>query len=170
MKNIVLLGFMGTGKTAVGEELAKKLGLKFVDLDTLIEEEMGMSISDIFFNFGESYFRELEKKMVERQSREKNLVIATGGGVVLDDENIENLRQYGILITLTASVDDIYRRLSGTKGRPLLDVPYPEKIIREMLELRSPRYELADFMVDTTSRTVEETVEGIIKYIKKIHD
>lgn len=165
MKNIVLLGFMGTGKTAVGEELAKKLGLKFVDLDRLIEEEMGMSISDIFFNFGESYFRELEKKIVKRLSSEKNLVIATGGGVVLDDENIENLKQHGFLITLTASVDDIYRRLSGTKDRPLLDVPYPEKTIREMLELRRPRYELADFMVDTTSRTVEETAEEIIKYI-----
>lgn len=167
MKNIVLLGFMGTGKTAVGKILAQKLSLKFVDLDNLIEEEMGMSISDIFFNFGEPYFRDLEKEMVRRISFKKNLVIATGGGVVLDDENMENLRRHGILITLMASVEEIYRRISQTKNRPLLDVPYPEKTIKEMLELRRPRYELADFTVNTSGRTVEDVAEEILRKINE---
>lgn len=168
MKNIVLLGFMGTGKTAVGKILAQKLSLKFVDFDNLIEEEMGMSISDIFFNFGEPYFRDLEKEMVRRISFKKNLVIATGGGVVLDDENMENLRRHGILITLMASVEEIYRRISKTNNRPLLDVPYPEKTIKEMLELRRPRYELADFIVNTSGRSVEDVAEEIVKHISSV--
>lgn len=166
MKNIVLLGFMGTGKTETGKTLAKKLKLKFVDMDTIIEKEMGMSINDIFFNFGENYFRELEKDVVRRISREKGLVIATGGGVVLADENIENLRQNGILITLSAAVKDIYHRLSDKKDRPLLDVPYPEKTIKEMLKLRKPRYELADFTIGTSGCSIEEVVEEILKKIK----
>ena len=167
MKNIVLLGFMGTGKTAVGKILAQKFSLKLVDLDNLIEEEMGMSISDIFFNFGEPYFRDLEKEIVRRISFKKNLVIATGGGVVLDDENMENLRRHGILITLMASVEEIYRRISQTKNRPLLDVPYPEKTIKEMLELRRPRYELADFTVNTSGRSVEDVAEEILRKINE---
>ena len=167
MKNIVLLGFMGTGKTAVGKILAQKLSLKFVDLDNLIEEEMAMAVRDIFFNFGEPYFRDLEKEMVRRISFKKNLVIATGGGVVLEDKNIENLRRHGILITLMASVEEIYRRLTGTKDRPLLDVPYPEKTIREMLELRRPRYELADFIVNTSGRSVEDVAEEILRKINE---
>ena len=167
MKNIVLLGFMGTGKTAVGKILAQKFSLKLVDLDNLIEQEMGMSISDIFFNFGEPYFRDLEKEIVRRISFKKNLVIATGGGVVLDDENMENLRRHGILITLMASVEEIYRRISQTKNRPLLDVPYPEKTIKEMLELRRPRYELADFTVNTSGRSVEDVAEEILRKINE---
>lgn len=167
MKNIVLLGFMGTGKTAVGKILAQKFSLEFVDLDNLIEEDMGMSINDIFFNFGEPYFRDREKEMVRRISSKKKLVIATGGGAVLDDENIENLRRNGILITLMASVEEIYRRISKTKNRPLLDVAYPEKTIREMLELRRPRYELADFIVNTSGRAAEEVAEEILKKINE---
>lgn len=166
MKNIVLLGFMGTGKTEVGKILAKRLKLKFVDLDNLIEKEMGMGISDIFFNFGEDYFRNLEKDMVRRISKERGLVIATGGGVVLNDENIENLRQSGILITLSATVTDIYRRISGKKDRPLLNVQYPEKTIKEMLELRKSRYELADITIDTSGRSLEEVAEEILKILK----
>lgn len=172
MKNIVLLGFMGTGKTEVAKILAKKLKFKFVDLDNLIEKEMDMSVSDIFFNFGENYFRELEKGMARRIGKENGLVIATGGGVVLDDENIENLRQNGILISLRATVQDIYHRLKDKKDRPLLDVPYPEKTIREMLKLRQPRYELADITIDTSGRSVEEVAEEILKNpnIKIIYD
>jgi shikimate kinase len=166
MKNIVLLGFMGTGKTEVGKLLAKKLGLKFVDLDLLIEKDMGMSISDIFFNFGEDYFRELEKDLVRRISKEKSLVIATGGGVALNDENIENLRENGILITLKASVQDIFHRLKDKTDRPLLHTPYPEKTIREMLEMRRHRYELADFMVDTSNRSPEDITQEILDKIK----
>jgi len=164
MKNIVLLGFMGTGKTEVGKVLAKKLKRKFVDLDSLIEKEMDMNISDIFFNFGEEYFRELEKNMVARISKEKGIVIATGGGVVLDDENIENLRQCGILITLSASVQDIYRRVLSKKDRPLLNVSYPEKTIRDMLKLRQSRYELADITINSSGLSTEEVAKKILKH------
>ncbi len=166
MKNIVLLGFMGTGKTEVGKILAKRLKLKFADVDNLIEKEMGMSINDIFFNYGEEYFRKLEKDMVSRISNEKGLVIATGGGVVLNDENIENLRRSGILITLSASVKDIYSRVSGKEDRPLLNVPYPEKTIKEMLKLRKPRYELADITIDTSGRPLEDVADEILKLLK----
>ena len=166
MKNIVLLGFMATGKTEVGKILAKKLKRKFVDMDNLIEKEMDMTISDIFFNFGEEYFRGLERDMVRRISKKKGLVIATGGGVVLNDGNIENLRQNGILITLSATAQDIYRRVSGKKDRPLLNGPYPEKTITEMLKLRKPRYELADFTVNTSNRSLADVAKEILKKIK----
>jgi shikimate kinase len=167
MKNIVLLGFMGTGKTETGKILAKELRFKFVDMDEIIEKETGMSISDIFFNFGEEYFRKLEKDLTKRISVEKGVVIATGGGVVLDDENMENLRKNGILITLNAEASDIYSRLKYKKDRPLLDTPYPEKTIREMLDVRRPRYEMADIIINTSGRSPKEVAEDILRKIHK---
>src|SRR5690554_180913 len=120
LKNIVLIGFMGTGKSTIGKRLAEKLNMKYIDIDQYIEDKHGMSISDIFSNKGEPYFRELEKEAAKELSNLTGTVIATGGGIVLNTENIENLRRNGIIICLKADVDTILRNTSSSHNRPLL--------------------------------------------------
>ena len=117
MKNVVLIGFMGTGKTSVGRLLAARLGCAFHDLDRKIEEKHGMSIPAMFREHGEPYFRAREKEAVREAAGRTNLVIATGGGTVKDAENVAILRQNGILVALTADVDTILQRTSGSPRR-----------------------------------------------------
>lgn len=166
-KNIVLTGFMGTGKSSVGRRLARRLGLKFVDTDELITKQAGMSVKDIFDQFGEPKFRELERQVVARVSGEKGLVIATGGGVVLDQGNMNNLRRTGIVICLTASPEDILARTGGRNERPLLNTDEREKKVRDLLEYRRPFYARADLTVDTSSLDQREVMEKILKFIKE---
>jgi shikimate kinase len=163
MKNIVLTGFMGAGKTVVGKRLAEKTGMKVVDTDTKIEKETGLSISEIFSNLGESYFRRLEKKVVEEVSNLKNHIIITGGGVVLDEENMKNLRKNGIIVYLHAEPDVIYSRIKNETQRPLLQVDDPKKKIKELMELRAPFYANHDIKIDTSSLSVDEVVEKILQ-------
>jgi len=165
--NIVLVGFMGTGKTVVGQRLAEILGRKFQDLDNLIEEEVHMTIPEIFSRHGESYFRELEAKMVARVSREKGGVISTGGGVMLRERNVQNLKSNGILIALTASPEVIFQRLEGKEDRPLLEGGDRRQKVEELLGKRQPYYQKADYLIDTTGRTIEEVVEEIFSFLKE---
>lgn len=165
MKNIVLLGFMGTGKTAAGKKIAEELGRDFLDIDELIEEETGTSISEIFFNFGEEYFRQLEARAVKKISERRGVVIAAGGGVVLREENIENLKRNGLLICLSARPEVIMARTKAEKNRPLLATPYPLETIKELLHLRAPLYARADVTIDTSELTVDEVVARIRKII-----
>ena len=113
MKNIVLIGFMGTGKTSTGRVLAQKLGAAFLDLDQEIEAEEGMSIPAIFAQKGEPYFRAAEHRMVERVADRQNAVISTGGGTVKDPANVALLRQSGVIVCLTADVDTILMRTAS---------------------------------------------------------
>jgi shikimate kinase len=168
MKNIILLGFMGTGKTAVGKKLAEELQKDFLDIDELIEKENGISISEIFFNFGEEYFRQLEAEKVKEVSEYENTVIATGGGIVLREENIGNLRKNGVLICLSARPEVIIARTKAEKNRPLLDTPYPSETIVELLRFRAPLYAQAGAMVDTSDLTVNEVVTEIKKIVEEI--
>ena len=170
MKNIVLIGFMGSGKTAVGRILAEKLNAEFVDMDDLIEKEQKMSISEIFSCFGEKRFRELEKEMAGRVSQGKNQVIATGGGVVLSSENMANLRKNGVIIWLAVSPEAVLRRTHSDESRPLLRVSSPEKKIRELLEFREPFYAKADFKVETSDRSADEVVEQTFDFIRSERD
>ena len=165
MKNIVLTGFMGAGKSSVGKRLAEHLGLSVVDTDEVIEEDSGMKISEIFSRFGEPRFRELESEAVKRVSKLTDHVIVTGGGVVLNPENIENLRQTGIIIYLHAAPETIYNRVKDETHRPLLQVADPLAKIRELLESRSQFYANNDIEVDTTNLSVDEVVEEIIQKI-----
>jgi len=166
MNNIILLGFMGSGKTAVGKGLATKFNMDFIDLDEWIEKEAKMTIKEIFDKFGESYFRELEKKIVKKACAElNNSVISTGGGVILNKENVENLHQAGILFWLKVAPDKVYERTKNTSSRPLLNCPDPVKKIKELLSLRTPYYtKAADYIVDTTELTIEEVVTKINDY------
>lgn len=161
---------MGTGKTEVGKILAKRLGLVFTDIDQLIEKEQGMSVSRIFEERGENAFRELEAQAVRKVSGMKNLVISTGGGAVLREENIANLKSSGILICLTASPEVIFRRIGSGKNRPLLQVPDALRKIKELLESRRPYYEKSDIVIKTDRMTPLSAAEEIIGALPQLND
>ncbi|GLI54344.1 shikimate kinase [Thermodesulfovibrio yellowstonii] len=168
MKNIVLIGFMGTGKTSVGKVIAKKLGFEFVDVDEVIEKATGMEISQIFSKFGESCFRDIEEEMIKLITQKRRQVIATGGGVVLRDENMKRLKKDGVIFCLRASENVIFERLKQTTNRPLLQVENPEERIKELLQKRMSLYEKADFCIDTEGLTPEEVAEKIIKEYERL--
>ena len=167
--NIVLTGFMASGKSAVGKELAKRLEMIFVDTDELIEEKEGIKISQIFRERGEVYFRKIETKIIKDVAEYKNSVIATGGGVVLKEENMQALRKNGTILCLSTNAATILKRTSQNRLRPLLEGEREEREnkIKDLLAFRSPYYQKADFIVDTTDLMVEETVEKIIKYLNE---
>ncbi len=158
---------MGTGKTAVGKAVAKKKKLQFVDLDELIELREKRVISDIFAKKGESYFRKVEKRVLKEVSKERKFVVACGGGIVLDKDNIKAMKETGIMICLTASPIVILQRTSGITRRPLLNVPDPKKQIELLLKLRAPYYAQADKTIDTSKISVKEVAEKILTLISK---
>ena len=167
--NIALIGFMGTGKTAVGQLLAKKLGRRFFELDLLIEQKARKSIPDIFQQDGEITFRELEIEVTKEVSKDKNLVIACGGGIVLNKINIDRLRQQSRIVYLTASPGVILERVANEEGqRPLLEVDNPTLTIREMLSFRKPFYErAADITINTSRLDIDAVAEQIISKLKE---
>ena len=166
--SIALIGFMGTGKTAVGKALAEKLGKGFVELDPLIEQKAEKTIPEIFKQDGEIAFRELEIEVTKEVSKGKNLVIACGGGVVLNKINIDRLRKESIIVYLTASPRVILKRTSNdAEERPLLEVANPTLTIRELLRFRKPFYErAADITINTSKLDIDTVVEQIISKVK----
>lgn len=165
-KNIVLIGFMGTGKTEVGKELAERLGYGFIDTDELIEKKSGISISEIFDRYGEPYFRDIESEVIKDVSRKDKVVISTGGGAVIREENRENLKRKGILVCLTASPEIIHERTRSYDNRPLLKIDDPYKRIKELLKEREPYYSQADITIDTSDIETSEVVNKILKEVK----
>ena len=157
---------MGTGKTAVGKELSRILHMKLIDVDTEIEKSEKMTISEIFKQFGEPRFREIETKMLKKISKNKNAIISTGGGAVLKQENMDILRKEGVIICLTATPETILSRTSTNNYRPLLQVENPLERIKVILDLRKPFYEKADIMINTEGKTplliAEEIIEKIL--------
>ncbi|MBN1573932.1 MAG: shikimate kinase [Deltaproteobacteria bacterium] len=148
-KNVVLVGFMGTGKSRVGSILARKMRRRFIDLDDEIVRQSGISIKEIFDRYGEDRFRELESEAVRRVSSMEDLVISTGGGVLIREENVEMLKQNGVLVCLEASAGEILRRVGGRTHRPLLNVEDKIGAIEEKIEERRRFYAFADLSVDT---------------------
>lgn len=167
--SIALIGFMGTGKTAVGKVLAAKLGREFIELDYLIEQKAGRSIPEIFQQDGEIGFRELEIEATKEVANQKNAVIACGGGIVLNKINIDRLRQACIIIYLTASPNMILKRTSGDKNeRPLLAVFDRALQIRELLRFRQPFYErAADIKINTSKLNIESVAERILEKLRE---
>lgn len=168
MKNIVLTGFMGTGKSSVGRWLARELNVKFVDTDDLIEKAAGMSINEIFAESGEAYFRRLESKVINEVSSKTDMVIATGGGAIVNPLNLDALRRNGVIICLTASIDAIISRIGDRDERPLIAKGDKREAISNLLRIREPFYKKADFIVDTTAKGVKEVVEEILKAVSRI--
>ena len=165
-KNIIITGFMGTGKTVVAIKLASKLGMKFIDMDQLIEERQEMSIADIFVRYGEKYFREQENKLVQELSQKENMVIATGGGTFLNLDNSKILNQEGQIICLHADSQTIYNRLKENNNRPLVKGKNVLNKINYLLEKRKQIYDNFEDKVDTTDLTIQEVVDNIINILK----
>jgi len=167
--SIALIGFMGTGKTAVGKALAERLDKEFVELDSLIEQKAGKTIPEIFNQDGEVAFRELEIGVTKEVAERKNTVIACGGGVVLNEINIERLRKECIIVYLTASPRVILKRtLSNENERPLLEVSNKAQRIQELLRFRKPFYErAADIKIDTSKLNINSAAAQIIKKVKE---
>ncbi|HEX74937.1 MAG TPA: shikimate kinase [Dehalococcoidia bacterium] len=167
--NVALIGFMGVGKTAVGETLAKKLNKEFVELDSLIERKAGKSITEIFEQDGEIAFRELEIEVTKEVAKSKNLVIACGGGIVLNKINIDRLRNESRIVYLTASPGIILRRTSNDgEERPLLKAPDRILKIRELLKFRKPFYQrAADIKINTSKLDIVSVTEQIISKLKQ---
>lgn len=167
MKNIVLTGFMGAGKTAVGKELAGLLDMRLIDLDSEIEKAEHMTINEIFKQFGEKKFREIETEMIKKVANNENIIISTGGGAVMKQENIDLLKKTGIIIYLMATPETILQRTGKNSDRPLLQVANPLAKINELLNLRKPFYEKADIMIDTENKTPLRIAKEIVEKIRK---
>jgi len=172
-KNIILIGLSGTGKTTVGVRLAEMLNRPFFDLDEIIEREEGEDIPNIFALKGEKYFRDQESFKVKEFSRmlEGPAVISTGGGVVLREENIRHLQESGLIILLTASPEEIARRLGGAQDRPLLQNQDPQDAlekIRHMNEKRNPLYlKASDLKICTDNKTARQVAQELASLIQK---
>ncbi len=166
--NISLIGFMGVGKTAVGQALAEKLGKEFVELDALIAQKAGKSIPEIFQEDGEIRFRELEIEVVKEVADRKNLVIACGGGVVLNTINIDRLKKESVIVLLTASLGVILKRTLHEGGRPLLEGQTKAADIKALMVFRKPFYErAADITIDTSKLNINAVVEEIVAELKE---
>jgi len=167
-KNIVLIGFMGTGKSSIGIRLAQKLHREFVDVDREIEKITGMSISQLFRKHGELRFRSEERLMVKKLAERDNQVIATGGGLVLDPENIKILSENGIIICLQAEPEDILARVNRKKGiRPLLKKDFTAEDIEKMLAERQEYYKCAELHISTSQKSMETVVKQITDWLKE---
>ncbi len=163
MKNIILVGFMGTGKTAVAKELACQMNRAYVSIDNCIEAREKKVIKDIFRDDGEPYFRKVEKEVVKEVTEKQDQIVDTGGGVVLDSDNMDNLRRGGVIICLWTEVQTVYDRTKRHGHRPLLNVENPTKKIKELLDYRRPFYEKADFHIDTSDFKISEIVDQIMR-------
>jgi shikimate kinase len=161
-RNLVLVGFMGTGKTEVGKVVSQTMGRNFVDIDDHIISTAGMTINEIFKSYGEDLFRELESGMIRKFSKVQRLVISTGGGSLLRMENVQNLKQTGVLVCLTASPEEIARRVADERHRPLLNVPDRVGAVREMMARRSQSYLVSDFTIDTDGKSVNAAAQEVL--------
>ena len=167
MSNVAIVGFMGTGKSAVAISLSQKLNKTYVSTDDLIVLQENSTIHDIFKNKGEPYFRKVESEMVRKVSEMEDVVIDCGGGVVINEENIKNLKKKGPVVCLTASPAVIYERVKEHRHRPLLNVPDPKGAIARLLKERETFYARADFSIDTTPLTVEQVISKILTLLKE---
>lgn len=166
--NIVLIGFMGTGKTTTGKTLSQYLKMPFADIDCEIEKRIGMSIQEVFEKYGEPFFRNLEKQVVEELSKLHNMIIVCGGGIVLNKENIINLRKNGVLILLRADAKTILDRVKGDDSRPILKNNMSEDGIKDLLTKRNKYYvEAADITIDTDHKAPEKICEEIIMNLQQ---
>lgn len=160
--NVVLVGFMGTGKSAVGRALARRLRRPFVDTDVWVTGEASMPIPSLFAEFGEQAFRDLETQAARRVSEPAGLVVSTGGGILGRDENAALLRSGGILICLSAKPEVILRRTAPWENRPMLKTAAnPAEAVRSLLAERAPRYALADWTLDSSDLTIPQVVDQI---------
>lgn len=162
MNNIVLCGFMGCGKSTAGKNIARKTGKKFIDMDSYIEEQAGMRVSEIFEKFGEQGFREMEHKACRELCAEKNLIIASGGGALTFERNVEVFKGKDTIVLLDVPLDVIKYRLRNDTKRPLLQRPDKDEAMQRLYDKRLPLYQkAADITVEGQSTPLKTSLEII---------
>jgi shikimate kinase len=170
-RNVVLIGFMGSGKSSVGRELARRWGFRFLDTDSIIRNQCGRSISEIFSVFGEPYFRDQESATLTKLLHSHRSVVATGGGIVIQPGNAILLGKLGTTVWLKADQATIFERVSRNKNRPLLQTENPEATIARLLAERAPLYEsAADLIVDSSGLSHHEVAERVIAGLQSLYD
>ncbi len=169
-RNIFLVGPMGSGKTAVGRHLARLFRFTFLDSDADIEAKTGVDISFIFEKEGEAGFRVRERESIERLTRLESIVLATGGGAVIEPDNRRVLAERGVVIYLETSIDQQLERTRHARHRPLLNDTDPEEKLKELMQWRAALYaEIADFTVSTDGRRVQLVAEEILHELRRAH-
>ncbi len=161
--NLYLVGFMGTGKSAIGRQVAQKMKMEYLDSDSAIAKIAGKSVKEIFSEEGEKEFRKMEREFVESGHPPKGCIVACGGGLIIQPDMISILKSKGVLICLFASVSTILKRISSNRNRPLLNVDDPEKKIRELLAEREPIYLQAGTGIYTDNGSISEIVEHVLR-------
>ena len=163
-KNICLVGLMGSGKTHVGKILSKELGLRFIDTDILIEKKMNMTINEIFKEYGEKYFRNIEEKIVNSELVKKNSIVSLGGGSILSNLTRKNLKEYCYTIFLNINIEILYNRIKNSKKRPLIIKENIKETLSNLLSQRMKYYKEANLIINQSNS------EKIIEKIKKSID
>jgi shikimate kinase len=162
LANIALIGFMGTGKTSVGRLVAEQLRFEYLDTDEVIQAETGRTITEIFTTDGEPAFRALEEKVVKELAVRKQTVIATGGGLPVNPENLTSLKAHSLVVCLWSSPEKIWERVRHQSHRPLLHDKNPQAKIRELLAAREPFYKQADVLLNTDLRSLREVTQQVV--------
>ena len=169
--NIVLIGFMGAGKTTISEYLSTMFAMKTVEMDRIIAEREQMSIPDIFATYGEEYFRNLETELLIELQSERNAVISCGGGVAMRERNVAEMKKNGRVVLLTASPEVIYSRVKDTDDRPVLRGRKNVEGISELMEQRRSKYEsAADIVIRTDHKSVHEICEELVRRLTEMDD
>lgn len=167
IRNLALVGFMGSGKSTVGRHVARDLGFRFVDTDSLIEERAGISIAEMFAVEGEEAFRQLERETLLKLAKEERLVIATGGGAIMNPEIFASLKSHALVICLWVNAESVHERTKHQTHRPLLQGEDPLGAIRAMLAEREPVYKQADVIVNTELRPQREVTAQVLLQFKE---
>lgn len=168
-QSIVLIGFMGAGKSSAGKALARRTGLPRFDTDEIVSTRFGLPVTEIFARFGEEEFRDAETEALGQLSGATPAIIVTGGGIVLRPENVKMLRALGRVVSLDADEETLFRRISRRATRPLLQTENPRATLVELLRVREPLYrEAADVRLDTSRLTHDEVTDAILKSIEKL--
>jgi shikimate kinase len=168
-QSIVLIGFMGAGKSSTGKALARRTGLPCFDTDEIVSARFGLAIAEIFARFGEEKFRDAESEALGQLSGAAPAIIVTGGGIVLRPENLRRLRELGSVVSLEANEETLFRRISRRATRPLLQTEDPRATMVELLRVREPLYrEAADVRVETSRLTHDEVADAILKNLEKL--
>lgn len=167
--NIVLIGFMGTGKSTVSELLKRRFAMEVVEMDQIIAKRQGISISDIFATYGEEYFRDLETNLLIEMQSKKNMVISCGGGVPMRERNVIEMKKNGRVVLLTAKPETILNRVKNNHDRPLLEGNKNVDFIADLMEKRREKYQTAaDIVIETDGKSGLEICEELVKKLRTL--
>ncbi len=169
IRNLALVGFMGVGKSTVGQAVARQLRFTFVDTDQLIERRAGSTIPEIFRCRGESGFREIEREVVASLREMEGVVISTGGGVGANPDHLKDLKQHALVVCLWATPEVIWERVRHQRHRPLLQVPDPRARIEELLQQRKPVYCQADVLMNSGLRQMRQVIQSVAHQFRLAH-